>query len=285
MSVDRLTRVGENVRSFYEEYCFPGYEEFETPFDLVEKSRKGIYARLLDEQLPLGVKILDAGCGTGQLAVFLSMTHRTVFGVDFSSNSLKKANDFKRRFRLGNVKFAQMDIFNLGLADESFDYVFCNGALHHTGDAYRGFQCLCRLVKQGGYLIIGLYNKYGRVMLNLRRLIFKVSGGRLKSLDYFMRQKSLGVSRRRIWYMDQYRNPYETSFSIGDVLGWFSRNGIEYVNSIPKINLAERLTDEEKLFDGHDVGTRFDHLFCQLGWMFTRGHEGGLFIMIGRKAR
>jgi len=39
--------VSRKVRAFYEECSFPGYEEFDTPFDLLEKAGRGIYARLL----------------------------------------------------------------------------------------------------------------------------------------------------------------------------------------------------------------------------------------------
>ncbi|TAJ99402.1 class I SAM-dependent methyltransferase, partial [bacterium] len=139
--------VGKKVRAFYEGCSFPGYEEFETPFDLIEKAQRGVYARVLDEQLPFGVRILDAGCGTGQLTLFLSMVQRKVVGIDFSYNSVCKGNNFKKKFELHNVYFAQMDLFNLGLKEKSFDYVFCNGVLHHTADAYGAFQALCRFVK------------------------------------------------------------------------------------------------------------------------------------------
>jgi len=283
MSVDQLTQVGQQVRRFYEECSFPGYEAFDTPSDLVEKARRGLYANLLDEQLPLGITILDAGCGTGQLATFLSLTNRRVVGIDFSFNSLKRGQDFKQRFGLKDVRFVQMNLFHLGLREESFDYVFCNGVLHHTADAYQGFQALSRLVKKGGYFILGLYNTYGRVMLNFRKVFFRLINGKLRRLDFFVRQRSLGEQKKQIWYMDQYEHPHEDAFSVDEVLGWFARNGLQYVNAVPKITFAEPLTAAERLFEPRRPGTTFDHLLCQLGWIFTKGHEGGFFIMIGRK--
>lgn len=279
----RADLIGKKVRTFYEHCSFPGYEEFQTPHDLVENAKRGLYARALDDQLPLGVNILDAGCGTGQLSIFLSMTSRRVLGIDFSLGSLRKANDFKLRFELKNVDFARMDIFNLALRDESFDYVFCNGVLHHTADAYRGFQCLCRVVKKDGYLIVGLYNKYGRLLLNARKLLFRATRGKFTSLDYYMRQKGVGFEKKRIWYADQYQNPHDVTLTVGDVLGWFADNGVRFVNSVPKINLADRRKPEDGLFDQCSPGNGLDHLLSQLGWIFTQGREGGFFIMIGQK--
>lgn len=276
--------VGKKVRGFYEECSFPGYEECETPFDFVEKANRGIYAKLLQEQLPLGVRILDAGCGTGQLANFLSMVHREVVGIDFSLNSLRKANNFKRNFRLHDVDFAQMDLFSLGFKEKSFDYVFCNGVLHHTADPYGAFQNLCGLIKPRGYITVGLYNPYGRLLLNIRKWIFHLTNGKMTWLDFFMRQKSLGMEKRRIWFMDQYRNPHETTWTVGQVFRWFQQNDIEYINSIPKIRLGDPFTGSDRLFDRHDPGSPFDHFLCQLGWIFSKGREGGFFIMIGRKA-
>jgi SAM-dependent methyltransferase len=277
------TEVSRKVRRFYEEWSFPGYEDFETPADLSEKAKKGIYARLLDDQLPLGIRVLDAGCGTGQLATFLSLTHRTVLGVDFSWSSLRKGRDFSARYDLRNVQFAQMNLFELGLRDAAFDVVCCNGVLHHTADARGGFRLLCRVLKPGGYFVLGLYNTYGRLFLNVRKALFRLTGESLTRLDYWMRGDSLGAARKRIWFMDQYRNPHDTTYTVGDVLRWFEEEGLDFVNAVPKVNLSEELGPEEALFDRHDPGTRLDHALVQLGWVFTRGHEGGFFLMIGRK--
>lgn len=285
MSNETWQPVGRKVRAFYEDCSFPGYEGFQTPSDLTEKAKRGIYARLLDEQLPVGaaVRILDAGCGTGQLAIFLSLVRRQVLGIDFSYNSLLKAAIFKSKFGLGNVHFAQMDLFAPGLKDESFDYVFCNGVLHHTANAYGAFQNLYRVVKPRGYIIIGLYNTYGRLLLYLRRWLFRVTSDRLAWLDFYMRQRSLGLEKRRIWFMDQYRNPHDTTFTVDEVLEWFRKNNIEYINSIPRVTLSGQETAGQWLFQPQGPGRPLEHFLCQLGWIFSKGREGGFFITIGRK--
>lgn len=275
--------VSRKVRAFYEECSFPGYEEFDTPFDLLEKAGRGIYARLLDEQLPLGVRVLDAGCGTGQLTMFLSVLNRQVLGIDFSLASLRKGHAFAERFEQRNARFVQMDLFHPALREETFDYVFCNGVLHHTADAYGGFRVLCRLLKPNGYIALGLYNTYGRLLLDLRRLLFRLTRNRLLWLDFAMRQVSLGQEKKRIWFLDQYQNPHEQKVSVGDVLEWFRRNDIDYINSVPKINVGERFDAKERLFERHDPGSRLDHALTQLGWIFSKGREGGFFILIGQK--
>ena len=285
MGAAPLLETGKVVRDFYERNPFPGYEAFETNADLVKKGRQGIYAQLLDDQLPLGVKILDVGCGTGQLSCFLSMTNRLVVGVDFSFPSLQKGQDFKGRGKLANVHFMQADLFRLGFREESFDYVFCNGVLHHTADAAGGFEALYRMTKPGGFLIVGLYNTYGRLFSRLRKWLFRLTRGRGLRLDFFLRQDSLGDEKKRLWWADQYDHPHEDTFTVADVLAWFARHRLEYINAVPQIAPAAHPAEEERLFEPHDPGTRVGHLLSQLGWIFTQGHEGGFFILIGRKPR
>jgi ubiquinone/menaquinone biosynthesis C-methylase UbiE len=136
VSPESVAEVAAKIRTFYESCSFPGYESSETLLSLSEKARKGVYARVLDEQLPLGVRVLDAGCGTGQLAIFLSAMHRQVVGADFSFNSLSQGNQFKKKWQLSNMNFVQMDLLQEAICEQSFDFIFCNGVLHHTADAY-----------------------------------------------------------------------------------------------------------------------------------------------------
>ena len=155
--------------------------------------------------------------------------------------------------------------------------------LHHTADAAGGVLELCKLVKSGGYVIIGLYNRYGRLLLDLRRWLLRVFGDRLARLDYFMRRGSWDTGKRKVWFMDQYRNPYEQKFTVDHVLEWFRQNRIAYVNSLPRISPMRSLGPVDQLFEPHPPGGKLDHFLSQLSWIVTQGREGGLFIMIGRK--
>jgi len=45
---------------------------------------------------------------------------------------------------------------------------FSNGVLHHTANAFGGFQDLCRVLRPDGFIVIGLDNTFGRLLLDLR---------------------------------------------------------------------------------------------------------------------
>ena len=69
--------VTDIVKQFYEAHPFPNYDDHDSLESLLKKSRRGIYARLLAEQIPFNSRVLEVGCGTGQLTNFLAIGCRT----------------------------------------------------------------------------------------------------------------------------------------------------------------------------------------------------------------
>ena len=142
--------VTEIVKQFYEQTPFPDYDDLDNHRALLEKARSGLFARLLNEQIPYNARVVEIGCGTGQLTNFLAIAHRSVLGVDVCLNSLQLAQRFKTEHGLERAAFAQMNLFRPGLKDGFFDVVISNSVLHHTADCRGAFQCISRLLKPGG---------------------------------------------------------------------------------------------------------------------------------------
>ncbi|MGH7407403.1 MAG: class I SAM-dependent methyltransferase [Candidatus Methylomirabilales bacterium] len=277
-----LHEVGRRVRAFYAQYPFPTYEPTDSPGVLAEKAQAGVFASLLDRQIPYNARILDAGCGTGQLPIFLSLPGRRTVGIDFSLPSLMEGRRFVHRFSLKDVDLIQMDLFMLGLKDESFDYVITTGVLHHTADPYRVFQGLCGLLRPGGYILIGLYNRYARIPTMLRRWIFRRTGRRFEWLDSVLRH-GRDEAKKHIWFADQYANPHETVHTVDEVMQWFAANEIECMGVVPSLTPGAPLTPADRPFEPVPMGKPLGRVLGQLVWMFTIGREGGLFVMIGRR--
>ena len=281
---DSQEDVTEIEKSFYEDNPFPGYEDLDSQSSLREKAEKGVFARLLDDQIPHEGMVLEAGCGTGQLSNFLGMTWgRNIFATDICLNSLKLGQEFKLENQIENVAFIQMNLFKPVFRSETFDLVISNGVLHHTSNPFNGFKSILKLVKKGGFIVVGLYNTYGRITTDIRRSIFRQSGNRLKFLDPRFRDKDLSEKRKQTWFADQYKNPHESKHTIGEVLNWFDQTGVEFTNSIPKAIAFESFSPAEELFKVNPRGTKFDHFLVQLGMLLGGGKEGGFFIMIGQK--
>ena len=275
--------VTDRMKAFYEESPFPNYDEFDDVSSLMQKARRGVFANLLNEQVPFGARVIECGCGTGQLSTFLSVAQRTVFGVDMCLNSLRLGQQFKERNGLGRVHFMQMNLFAPTFKPESFDLVISNGVLHHTGDPFLAFQTISTLVKPGGHILIGLYHRYGRLFTDFRRVVFRVTRDKMKFLDPRLLNERIARKKRDAWFADQYKNPHESKHTIGEVLGWFEQTDFDFVKSIPKSVPGSQFTAGEQLFAPERPGNALERLAVELPQMFTATEEGGFFIMIGRK--
>jgi SAM-dependent methyltransferase len=88
-----------------------------------------------------------------------------VLGVDVCLNSLRLAQRFKQEHGLERAVFAQMNLFRPGLKDGFFDVVIS------TADCRGAFHRISRLVKPGGYVVVGLYNTYSRQLHYARRML------------------------------------------------------------------------------------------------------------------
>ena len=236
-----LEEVGRRVRRFYEENPFPNYDGYESVGDLLSRASRSVYADALDRQIPVGARVLEVGCGTGQLGAFLSVGGRAVVGVDMTRASLELAGGFKQRHGLRNVNFLHGNLFDLPLQPESFDLVICKGVLMATGDARGGLHAICKFLRPGGYLIIGLYNRVARLPTTLRRIYFRMTKADPRKIDYVMRKMAQSDQKLRSWFLDQYAHPHETR-TVDQVLGWFEEEDVDFASTAPPIRLGERST-------------------------------------------
>ena len=274
--------VTDSVKAFYEETPFPNYQDHESVRSLIEKSRRGGYGHDLQQAIPFNSDVLEVGCGTGQLANFLGVSCRRVVGSDLCLNSLRLGEEFRRDHSLDRIGFVQMNLFRPAFKPESFDVVLCNGVLHHTSDPFGGYRGLVPLLRPGGTLVIGLYNRWGRLMTDLRRQIFRATGGRGRWLDPYLRGARLSRDKERAWFADQYRHPHESKHTMGEVLDWFDRTDVSFVRGVPSLTPGGGLADAG-LFAPESPGSRFDRLLVQGAQIWRGSKEGGFFLMIGRK--
>jgi SAM-dependent methyltransferase len=275
--------ITETVKAFYEETPFPNYEDLDNPRALLEKARTSLFARLLNDQIPYDARVVEIGCGTGQLTNFLAIAHRSVIGVDVCLNSLRLASQFKTTHGIERATFAQTNLFRPALRDGFFDFVISNGVLHHTSDARRAFQRISRLAKPGGYVVVGLYNAYSRKLHDARRFVFKWTGLTSTWLDPHFGEVG-AAGKREAWFRDQYCHPHETSHTLGEVVGWLAESGLEFVNSIPKPQPGTALAADEQLFAPRPAGTSISRALSQMASLGDGYREGGFFIVIARRS-
>jgi SAM-dependent methyltransferase len=280
--IDDPKDVTNLVKAFYEKTPFPNYDDHDSVRSLIEKSRKGAYARALDQTIPANSTVLEVGCGTGQLTNFLGISCRQVVGSDLCLNSLRLGEQFRRTHGLDRVRFVQMNLFRPCFKPEQFDVILCNGVLHHTADPYGGFRGLLPMLKPGGHIIIGLYNKYGRLATDARRALFRLTGGKARWIDPILRHGPRAEGKREAWFADQYRHPHESKHTTDEVLQWFDENHLEFIRGVPSVTPGPDSLDSS-LFEPKPRGTTTEHAVAQAHQIVTGNREGGFFLMIGRK--
>ena len=98
-------------------------------------------------ELPPGVEILDAGCGSGRNMVELARAG-TVTGIEISDASVARA----RERGIGEV--VQCSITEVPLADDRFDLAVCLDVIEHIEDDLGALRELLRVVRPGGTLLV-----------------------------------------------------------------------------------------------------------------------------------
>ena len=94
-----------------------------------------------------GQRILDLGCGTGQLSSEIAAAAASVVGVDSSADMVQEA---RRKFP--DLRFEVCDARSLPFLQE-FDAVFSNAALHWIPQAAQVIEGVSRALKPGGRFI------------------------------------------------------------------------------------------------------------------------------------
>src|SRR5712692_9957504 len=166
------------VRHFYEEAPFPGYPPRDSLTWLYARAERTEFPRLLDRAIAGDARILEIGCGTGQMSLYLARADRVVIGADLTRASLLLGSAAARRFGLDRVQFVETDLHRPGLRAGSFDVVYSSGVLHHTPDPRASFARIVKLARPGGIIVLGLYNAFARIPLRLRRIVARLSGYR-----------------------------------------------------------------------------------------------------------
>lgn len=152
-----------------------------------------------------------------------------------------------------NVHIYQADIMNLPFPDESFDFIYSIGVLHHTPNTKAAFLRLVPLAKFGGIIAIWVYSKKLRLLLGseiLRRftpllpkeLLLKASKAaiplyhlhRIPLIGTFtgiLLPTSMDLDPEWRWLdtFDWYSPRYQWKHSFEEVEGWFEEAGLAKV--------------------------------------------------------
>jgi SAM-dependent methyltransferase len=138
--------------------------------------------RYLPTKAPQGERVLEIGLGYGTLGQILASKSYDYYGIDIAIGPAAMM-----RYRLdmlwgkGKERVQVGSALEIPYKDNSFEYVFTIGCLHHTGNVRKAVAEVHRVLVPGGTAIVMLYNRHSfrqLVQIPLMRLRHLFSAAR-----------------------------------------------------------------------------------------------------------
>jgi SAM-dependent methyltransferase len=116
----------------------------------------GSEASLKRAGLAAGQRVLEVGCGSGNMACWMAEqvgSTGSVVGIDNSAEQIALACEQARKRGLANVEFQVADAYSPRLAEGSFDLACCRLVLMHLTRPVEALAAMRALVKPGGTVL------------------------------------------------------------------------------------------------------------------------------------
>lgn len=125
----------------------------------------------LEEAGWISGSVLDAGCGTGENALYLASRGYEVWGVDAAANAIRKAVK-KAQERGISARFLRADALKLDRLGRTFDTVVDCGLFHTFSDREREryTASLSTVLRQEGKLALWCFSDQGMGTIGPRRV-------------------------------------------------------------------------------------------------------------------
>ena len=191
------------------------------------------------------VKVLELGCGTGELWKSNSDSidkMKQLVVTDFSNDMVETTKSVIGN--RDNVNYERMDIQNISFENETFDIVIANMLLHHVNDIDKAISEVNRVLKKGGIFYCATFGENG-VVDYLASLFKDVVNQNLENKTF-----TLQNGKR---YLSRYFNSVDTLLyddelqvtSIDDLVQYIqSLKGISEIGSLEEEIIRNRLESE-----------------------------------------
>lgn len=192
-------------------------------------------------------RILDLGCGTGELTYQISKLSKEVIGIDKSQEMINSARE----------NFADID-FEVGSAEnlnftEKFDSVFSNATLHWVKNYQATIQSIYRNLKPGGKIVAEFGGK-GNVELiisALRRGLDQKGYLKQSKTDiwYFPSigeyTSELEKESFKVKYAKHYDRPTELADNASGIKDWIEMFGKSFFKDVKKEDVDQIILETE----------------------------------------
>lgn len=180
------------------------------------------------------VKVLDAGCGTGEQVVGCASVFPQVHftALELNSTSLNIAKKNAKFLEVENIDFYQKDIMGLTRELGSFDVILCSGVIHHLSQPEEGLRGLVKLLGPDGIFAIYLYSQYTRdrnIRIKQAVNIIESDNNQSKKRIKIVRALLNDYQLRDIAAVDAYLNVNERLYTAKSIFGLLRSCGLKFL--------------------------------------------------------
>ncbi len=183
-----------------------------------------------------GERILDAGCGTGQLTARIAEAGAEVYGIDHSVEMIDKA---RAAFPALRFDVADLTAFTL---PQQFDAVFSNAVLHWVKNADAAARCLSDALVPGGRMVAefgGLHNVAAVCEAAPGEHPWYFAG----IPEYGAILARAGIELRQAWLFPR---PTKMDDSVSGLRDWIRMFGAHWLDRVPEAGRDEWLAQVEE---------------------------------------
>ncbi|MGO8957963.1 MAG: class I SAM-dependent methyltransferase [Streptosporangiaceae bacterium] len=194
---------------------------------------------------PRGRTFGDIACGTGLMMLDYAreFPETSFVGLDLSETSVGMVNQTLDGEAVTNARAYQQDIMLLDRARE-FDYIVSWGTVHHLPDPAEGIAILCRALKPGGVLRLGVYGHYGNWERRVQQEILTTitadqmadDGARIEAVRVWAQGDRNFKNYYTAppvdltddnWVVDEFLHVWEQHLRLTDVVSWLRAQGMQ----------------------------------------------------------
>jgi SAM-dependent methyltransferase len=180
-------------------------------------------------RVPVGARVLDAGCGLGAQTVELAARGYHMIGLDISATMISRAYD-EAEDRGLQIDFVRGDMRDISF-EEPFDALLCWGTTfgyfseHENERTVRQFH---RALRPGGMLLLEVVNRDFMISSQPNQVWFEVDGAVcMEETDFDYEASRLRVKRRVASHSGQQNDRHYSMrlYALHEIRGLLERNG------------------------------------------------------------
>jgi len=131
------------------------------------------------DELP-NYDVLEIGTGLGSHAMLLASHAKSFTGIDLTKQAIEATSSRIKMSGISTARAIQMDAENMSFPNNSFDFIWSWGVIHHSADTRKIIAEMARVLRPGGKAIVMVYHRSWWMYYFKIALIEGIIRGKLK---------------------------------------------------------------------------------------------------------